>query len=110
MNLGSRRQEGTLYGALAYLIWGIFPLYFNALKPSGPWEVLAHRIVWTLVLCGTILLLTRNLRWLAVLSRHPRRLARRRGGRAGPFRRTRRLARRRPRQPRVARGHDPPPR
>lgn len=38
-------------GAGAYLLWGLFPLYFNALKPSGPDEVLAHRIVWSAVLC-----------------------------------------------------------
>ncbi|MGO0575318.1 EamA family transporter RarD [Ornithinimicrobium panacihumi] len=69
----SRHQEGLAYGFLAYLIWGSFPLYFNLLKPAGPWEVLAHRIVWTLVLCALILLVTRDLRWLVTLARHPRR-------------------------------------
>ena len=38
-------------GAGAYLLWGMFPLYFYALKPSPPGEVLAHRIVWTALLC-----------------------------------------------------------
>lgn len=38
-------------GAGAYLLWGLFPLYFNALLPSGPDEVLAHRIVWSALLC-----------------------------------------------------------
>ena len=47
-------RKGTLYGVAAYAIWGTFPLYFHALKPSGPWEILAHRIVWTLVFCGLI--------------------------------------------------------
>jgi len=70
----SRHQEGTVYGFLAYLLWGVFPLYFNLLRPAGPWEVLAHRILWTLVLCGALLLLTRDLRWMVRLARHPRRL------------------------------------
>lgn len=70
----SRHQEGTAYGFLAYLLWGVFPLYFNLLKPAGPWEVLAHRIVWTLLLCGAILLITRDLRWMLELARHPKRL------------------------------------
>ena len=70
-----RRREGTVYGFLAYLIWGAFPLYFITLRPAGPWEVVAHRIVWTLLLCVVVLLLSRDLRWLADLARRPRRLA-----------------------------------
>ena len=59
-------RRGTWYGFLAYAIWGVFPLYFYALKPAGAWEILAHRIVWTLVLCAGILLVRRDLAW----SRH----------------------------------------
>lgn len=46
---------------LAYGIWGLFPLYFHALRPAGATEVLAHRILWTLVLCLIILGLRREL-------------------------------------------------
>lgn len=69
-----RRQQGTVYGFLAYLIWGAFPLYFNTLRPAGPWEIVAHRIIWTLVLCLILLLLSRDLRWMVDLARRPRRL------------------------------------
>lgn len=58
-------RRGTLYAFLAYGLWGLFPLYFHALIPAGAWEILAHRIVWTLVFCGLILLLQRDLRWIA---------------------------------------------
>ncbi len=75
MTPAERTRQGTVYGFLAYLIWGAFPLYFAALRPAGPWEIVAHRIVWTLVLCALVLLLTRDLRWLLDLARHPRRLA-----------------------------------
>lgn len=67
-------RRGTAYGFLAYAVWGLFPLYFDALKPSGAWEILAHRIIWTFVLCALILLVRRDLAWV------------------GPFLRNRRLA------------------
>lgn len=57
-------RRGALFGLAAYGIWGAFPLYFHALKPSGAWEVLAHRIVWTLVLCAVILTVRRDWAWL----------------------------------------------
>jgi len=65
-------RKGTLYGVAAYAIWGTFPLYFHALKPSGPWEILAHRIVWTLVFCGLILTIRRDWGWLRTTLRNPR--------------------------------------
>lgn len=65
-------RRGTAYGLLAYAIWGIFPLYFNALKPAGAWEILAHRIIWTLVFCAGVLLVRRDLGWARALVARPR--------------------------------------
>jgi chloramphenicol-sensitive protein RarD len=65
-------RRGTVYGFLAYAIWGVFPLYFHALKPAGAWEILAHRIVWTLVFCAAILLVRRDLAWTRQLVDRPR--------------------------------------
>jgi chloramphenicol-sensitive protein RarD len=65
-------RRGTIYGFLAYAIWGVFPLYFHALKPSGAWEILAHRIVWTLVLCLAVLGVRRDLAWSRQLVARPR--------------------------------------
>lgn len=42
---------GLLFGISAYVIWGLFPLYWPLLKPSGPVEIVAHRSVWTLLVC-----------------------------------------------------------
>lgn len=64
--------NGAAYGFAAYLIWGVFPLYFDALKPAGAWEVLSHRIVWTLVVCLVALAATRNLAFLRRLAGNPR--------------------------------------
>ena len=71
----SEVTRGTAMGIAAYLLWGLFPLYFDALKPTGAWEILAHRILWTLVLCGAALLILRDLGWIRPVLRQPRLLA-----------------------------------
>jgi len=38
---------GLIMGTSAYMLWGIFPLYFYFLTSVGSWEVLCHRIVWS---------------------------------------------------------------
>ena len=65
-------RRGTAYGFLAYGIWGVFPLYFAALKPAGAFEILAHRILWTLLVCVLVLLVRRDLAWMRDLVRHRR--------------------------------------
>lgn len=47
--------------------WGLFPLFFDALRPTGPWEILAHRIVWTMLLCVVVLLVMRDWTWIGRL-------------------------------------------
>lgn len=49
MNPEGRR--GTTYGLLAYTLWGAFPLFFRLLDRSGPVEIVAHRVFWSLALC-----------------------------------------------------------
>jgi chloramphenicol-sensitive protein RarD len=46
---------GVLYGLAAYLWWGLCPIYFKAVAHVPAMEVLAHRIVWSLVLLVIIL-------------------------------------------------------
>jgi chloramphenicol-sensitive protein RarD len=67
---------GYLYGIGAYLLWGFFPLYFKLLRPTGPLEILAHRIVWSVLFVALLLGALRNVGFL-------RALLRRRGALAG---------------------------
>jgi chloramphenicol-sensitive protein RarD len=65
-------QQGVAYAALAYFLWGLFPLYFRLLATVDPLEVLAHRFVWSV---GFLLLLLAALRrwaWLGPALRTPR--------------------------------------
>ena len=56
-----------LYGVAAYLLWGLFPLYWPLLEPARPIEILAHRIVWSLLVVATVLAVTRNWAWVRPL-------------------------------------------
>lgn len=47
-------------GVGAYVMWGLFPLYWPLLKPAGAGEILAHRIMWSLVAVGAVLAVRRT--------------------------------------------------
>jgi chloramphenicol-sensitive protein RarD len=75
--LSGHAQEtgrGTAYGAGAYAIWGTFPLYFYLLAPAGAWEILSHRILWTLLFCGAVLAVRREFAWCRPVFGSPRML------------------------------------
>ncbi|MGA4730983.1 EamA family transporter RarD [Micromonospora taraxaci] len=62
---------GYLYGLGAYLLWGFFPLYLRLLRPAGPLEILAHRVVWSVVFVALLLGALRNVGFLRALVRRP---------------------------------------
>jgi chloramphenicol-sensitive protein RarD len=59
----------VILGALAYILWGTFPLYWTLLEPGGAVEILAHRIVWSLVTMLVILVAWRKVPNLKALLR-----------------------------------------
>ena len=63
---GSRR--GVLLGFACYVTWGLFPLYWPLLEPAGAGEILAHRIVWSLVLMAVVVTVLRQWSTLRALS------------------------------------------
>ncbi|WP_433371432.1 EamA family transporter RarD [Streptosporangium sp. CA-115845] len=67
-------RRGVLYGIAAYAMWGLFPLYWPLLKPSGALEILAHRIAWSLVAVVAILAVRRHWSWFRGLLRTPRKI------------------------------------
>jgi chloramphenicol-sensitive protein RarD len=58
--LGDHRR-GLGFGLGAYLLWGLFPLYWPLLKPAGALEILAQRMIWSLLLIAVVLMVTRGL-------------------------------------------------
>lgn len=55
-------------------MWGFFPLYFPLLKPAGATEILAQRIMWSLVAVVAILAVRRNWAWVKPMIRRPKTL------------------------------------
>ena len=65
-------RRGLAYGASAYLLWGLFPLYWPLLEPAGPLEILAHRIVWSLIFVAIVLACTTGFGGVRTLLATPR--------------------------------------
>ncbi|MCE0762644.1 EamA family transporter RarD [Pseudonocardia kujensis] len=61
-------RRGVGLGVAAHVVWGLFPAFWPLLDPSGPVEVLAHRIVWTMVLMAGVLTALRGWGALRTLS------------------------------------------
>ncbi|MFE3289864.1 EamA family transporter RarD [Rhodococcus sp. NPDC059234] len=57
----SDTEIGVAAGVGAHLMWGMFPIFFGLLAPAGPVEILAHRMLWTLVLMLAVGLVTRRI-------------------------------------------------
>ena len=56
---------GLAFAASAYILWGFLPLYFSTLAPAGAIEIVAWRVVLSLVFCAALLTVTRG--WAALL-------------------------------------------
>lgn len=63
---------GIAYAALAYLCWGLFPLYFKQLAEVPALEVIAHRTLWSLCFMALLLTLLRRWAWAGPVLRQPR--------------------------------------
>ena len=65
-------RAGFLYAVAAYGLWGILPLYFLLLLPSGAFEVVSFRILMSLVFCALLITVTRGWRRFGDLVRDRR--------------------------------------
>lgn len=70
--LVSDQRRGLLLGIAAYGMWGGFPLYWPLLEPAGAVEILAHRIVWSMLTIGLILVVFRRTPQLRAILAHRR--------------------------------------
>jgi chloramphenicol-sensitive protein RarD len=68
-------SSGILYATLAFLCWGLFPLYFHAIDAVSAPQILMHRVLWSLLLLAGVLTVRRQWRWLPALLARPRVLA-----------------------------------
>ncbi|KEO85274.1 EamA family transporter RarD [Tumebacillus flagellatus] len=52
---------GYICAALSYIIWGLLPIYWKTFTEVGAWEILSHRIIWSVVF--VLLLVTVMKKW-----------------------------------------------
>jgi chloramphenicol-sensitive protein RarD len=65
-------RAGLLFAVGAYVLWGFLPVYFLLLPPSGPFEVVAFRVIMSLVFSALLLTVTRGWRPFVALLRDRR--------------------------------------
>lgn len=57
-------NKGILYGIGAYTIWGLLPIYWKTIKHVPPGEILANRMVWSLVFVLVLLAVKQRWDWV----------------------------------------------
>ena len=67
-------NPGIAYATLAFVMWGLFPLYFRQIAAVSPLEVVLHRSVWSLLFVVALLAALRRFGWMRELAAQPRRL------------------------------------
>ncbi|GAA1440010.1 EamA family transporter RarD [Leifsonia poae] len=65
--LTEHRRSGLIYAISAYVLWGILPIYFLSLVPASAFEIVAWRVLFSLVFCAILLTVTRKWRAFATL-------------------------------------------
>lgn len=67
-------SPGVLQAALAYAMWGLFPLYFRLVSSVSPVDIVLHRALWSLAFVVVVLAVLRRWAWLSDVTRRPRTL------------------------------------
>ena len=58
----NKYTTGLIYGVSAYVLWGLLPLYWKIVEEAGAYEILAHRGIWSLILCLLLLTIRKQLK------------------------------------------------
>lgn len=54
-------NSGLAAAISAYLLWGILPLYWELLQEASAYEILSHRIIWSFVFMGMVIVAMRRI-------------------------------------------------
>jgi len=68
-------NKGLLFGVSAYLLWGLLPLYWKLVEDAGAYEILAHRGIWSLLLCLFLLAIRKQIKSAIAMVRSSRTLS-----------------------------------
>ncbi|MBI6854073.1 EamA family transporter RarD [Pseudomonas cichorii] len=68
-------RRGYILGLSAYIIWGLFPMYFKLLATVPALEIIIHRAIWSALFGSLLLLFWKHPGWWRELRENPKRLA-----------------------------------
>src|SRR5690606_9732838 len=66
------QRSGLAFAISAYALWGLLPIFFLALAPAGSIEIVSWRVLFSLVFCALIIVVTRSWRKLFAIVKQPR--------------------------------------
>lgn len=70
----ARMRNGLIFGLSAYACWGILPVFFKLVSHVSPGEVVAQRMVWSLVFLSILITIGGRWRGIIAAARVPRTL------------------------------------
>jgi len=65
-------NKGVLYAVGAYLLWGILPIYWKALQVVPAAQILAHRMVWSVLFLFSLILFRKEISSLKQILKNPK--------------------------------------
>ena len=57
---GDRARAGLVFGLFAYGLWGVLPIYFKWLDGVSAIDIVAHRVIWSLLFLAALVLAKRG--------------------------------------------------
>jgi len=57
----SEEKKGVIFAILAFTFWGLVPIYFKLVSSVSPLEILAHRIIWSLLFLYILIISTKQM-------------------------------------------------
>jgi chloramphenicol-sensitive protein RarD len=67
-------RGGFAFGLTAYALWGVLPIYFQALRSIGAVDIVAHRVLWSLPFLALLVVATRGQNKIRAAATRPRTL------------------------------------
>ncbi|WP_392561916.1 EamA family transporter RarD [Orbus sturtevantii] len=66
------QSKALMLGIIAYLIWGLSPIYFKSIASLPASEIIFHRIIWAAFFCAIFILFYKQHQWWRPLFEHPK--------------------------------------
>lgn len=67
-------KKGTIYAILAFTFWGLVPIYFKTVSHVNPFEILIHRILWSIIFLFILLYISKSFKNFIIIIRNRQKL------------------------------------